>query len=74
MLYHQPIHIPSFQYGIEMKDGFIQKHVSEKQMQGVDVHVTKCGLFVMPSRSYLAASPDVLLMDPTAQPHNGLRN
>ena len=61
--------LASIQHGIDNEPLAIELYTKEK---GPQCQVNACGLFVDPVHSWLAASPDGLVMDPVTSPSQGL--
>ena len=59
----------SIQHSIDNEPLAIELYIKEK---GPQCQVDACGFFVHPVHSWLAASPDGLVMDPVASPPQGL--
>lgn len=54
--------IPALKYGRQMEEEALHAYVQELKRQGhKDVKVTRCGLFVLPNKAYIGATPDALV-------------
>ena len=56
-------------YGKQHENEAILSYACFKKGQQITVEVNKCGLIIDPADSWLAASPDGIVLDPTEQEH-----
>ena len=58
-----PKHVrsPAIEYGRRNEDSAIQSYIDYQRKKGIVLKVHKCGLWVDPSKPWLAASPDAIL-------------
>ena len=64
--------IPAMKYGIDNEPLAIEKYKTQKSVDGFDVEVSSCGLFIDTGYGQLAASPDGLVTDNSASDKFGL--
>ena len=68
-LYPSQINTAAISYGKQHEKDAISLYVQYQRSQGVNVLVTKCGLIVDEFESWLAASPDGIVTDPSQNEH-----